>query len=398
MDITVYPQKLTGTIPAIPSKSQAHRLLICAAFANAATELICPSVSQDMEATAACLNALGASIRRTDRGFAVSPITAPPACAVLDCRESGATLRFLLPIVGALGVDGEFHMAGRLPSRPLSPLWEEMERMGCSLSRPAPDVIRCRGRLRSGAFTIPGNISSQFITGLLFAATLMAGDSQIHITGTLESAPYVAMTQAAMALFGVDSQDYAVSGGQTYRSPGRIQVEGDWSNAAFFLSANALGSAVQVTGLDPRSPQGDRAILDCLEKLEDTCTIDAAQIPDLIPVLAIVAGAKRGARFVNAGRLRLKETDRLATTAAMLRALGGEAKIDSDTLIVAGTGYRGGTVDASGDHRIAMAAAVAATVSARSVTILCAHEVQKSYLHFWEDYKALGGNYEQYLR
>ena len=398
MDITIQPGKLSGTIAAIPSKSQAHRLLICAAFADSDTTLVCPDTNRDIEATVDCLNALGAKITRTETGYDIAPISQTPETAVLNCCESGSTLRFMLPIVGALGVDATFQMAGRLPQRPLSPLWEEIERMGCSLSRPTETTLRCQGRLKSGEFTIDGGVSSQFITGLLFAAALMARDSHIHITGQLESAPYVTITQNALSLFGVKTQHFSVKGGQNFRALGQISVEGDWSNAAFWLAANALGSDLDVHNLNANSPQGDRAVIDYLTELNDFAVIDATHTPDLVPILAITAGAKNGAKFINCGRLRLKETDRLATTAAMINGLGGKAVIDGDSLTVEATGYRGGIVDALNDHRIAMSAAIAATVCTDPVTILHAHEVKKSYPGFWEDYQKLGGNYELYLR
>ena len=398
MDITIQPGKLSGTIAAIPSKSQAHRLLICAAFANSDTTLVCPETNRDIEATVDCLNALGAQIIRTEQGYEIDPISKIPHQAVLNCCESGSTLRFMLPIVGAMGVDATFLMEGRLPHRPLSPLWEEMERMGCALSRPTENTLRCQGRLKNGDFSIPGNVSSQFITGLLFAAALMEGSTQINITGKLESAPYVTMTQDAMALFGVKTDDFHIKGGQHFHTPGYITVEGDWSNAAFWLVAQALGSNLNVTNLNYRSSQGDAAVIELLSALNNFSVIDITQTPDLVPILAIVAGAKKGANFTNCARLRLKETDRLETTAAMINNLGGKATIDGDRLIVEGTGYRGGTVDALNDHRIAMSAAIAAAVCREPVTVLNAHEVKKSYPGFWEDYKKLGGNYELYLR
>ena len=398
MDITIQPGPLSGSIAAIPSKSQAHRLLICAAFADKQTTLVCPDTNRDIEATADCLNALGAKIIRTDVGYDITPISQIPTTAVLNCCESGSTLRFMLPIVGALGIDVTFLMEGRLPQRPLSPLWEEMERMGCDLSRPTENTLRCQGKLKSGTFTISGGVSSQFITGLLFAAAMMDGESNIRITGKLESAPYVTMTQNAMALFGIQAEEFQIRGNQRFRSPGRLTVEGDWSNAAFWLAANALGSRLDVTNLDAASAQGDRAVLEHLAALDDFAVIDATHTPDLIPILAVTAGAKNGAKFINCGRLRLKETDRLKTTAAMINNMGGKAVIDGDSLIVEATGYRGGTVDALNDHRIAMSAAIAATVCANPGTILNAHEVKKSYPGFWEDYQKLGGNYELYLR
>lgn len=397
MDLTIRPGKLTGSVTIIPSKSQAHRLLICAAFADAPTELLCPDTNRDIEATACCLSALGAQIRRTDTGYHITPVKVVPGSAQLNCHDSGSTLRFLLPVAGALGVDTVFQLEGRLPNRPLSPLWEEMERMGCTLSRPSHDTIRCQGKLRSGTYTIDGSVSSQFVTGLLFAAALLDGKSQIQLTGKVESRPYITMTQQAMALFGVNSQDDAITGGR-FHSPGRITVEGDWSNGAFFLTAAFLGNMVTAGNLSMKSAQGDRAVYDLLPQLKENVTISAADIPDLVPILSVAAACNQGAVFTDIRRLRLKESDRVASVIAMLEALGGKAEADAETLTVYGTGLTGGTVDAVNDHRIAMSAAIAATVCREPVTILGAECVEKSYPKFFDEYSRLGGKYEQYLR
>ena len=382
MDITIQPGRLQGTLTAIPSKSQAHRYLICAAFSDNETTLICPETNRDIEATAQCLGSLGANIKRTVDGYHITPIRQIPETAVLPCGESGSTLRFMLPIVGALGVDAVFQMEGRLPQRPLSPLWEEMERMGCTLSRPTDNTIRCRGRLRPGDYMIDGGVSSQYITGLLFATELMNGQSTVTITGQLQSKPYVDMTRQALTAFGSPS----------FHSPGLLQVEGDWSNAAFFLAAKALGNNIEILGLDPESCQGDRAVVDILNQLEfGIPTVSAADIPDLVPILAIVAGAKQGAVFTDIRRLRLKESDRVASTIAMIENLGGKAAATENTLTVYAADFIGGTVDAVNDHRIAMAAAIASTVCQEPVTILGAQCVQKSYPAFWDEFKRLGG-------
>ena len=388
MDLTITPGKLSGSITAIPSKSQAHRLLICAAFSDGPTELVCPATNRDIEATCDCLKALGANIIRTNTGYLVEPMEVPPKTAVLNCCESGSTLRFMLPIVGALGVDATFLMEGRLPQRPLSPLWEEMERMRCTLTRPTESTIRCQGQLKAGNYFISGSVSSQFITGLLFALSLIDGESHLEVTGKIESQPYISMTEKAMALFDAPR----------YHSPGTVLVEGDWSNGAFFLAARALGNPLEITNLNPDSPQGDRAVFELLPRLEENITIDASDIPDLVPILSIVAGSAKGAVFTNIQRLRIKESDRVASTIAMIEALGGKAQSTEDTLTVYGTGYRGGTVDSVNDHRIAMSAAIASTVCTEPVTILGAEAVKKSYPHFWEEFFRLGGKYEQYLR
>ena len=388
MDITIYPGKLNGTVAVIPSKSQAHRYLICAAFADAPTELHCPDTNRDIEATADCLRALGADITRTETGYTVTPIQTIPETADLDCCESGSTLRFLLPVAGALGVDATFHLAGRLPQRPLSPLWEEMERMGCQLARPTPDTVRCTGKLQQGAYTIDGSVSSQYISGLLFALSLIGG-STLDITGKVESKPYIDMTKQALTLFGAP----------LFRSPGTAEVEGDWSNGAFWLAAKALENDLTVTGLSEASPQGDRAVADILPLLEQgTPTVSAVDIPDLVPVLAVTAAAKNGAVFTDIQRLRLKESDRVETTIAMLQALGGNAKATENTLTVFGTGLTGGTVDSANDHRIAMSAAIGSTVCVKPVIILGSECIKKSYPKFWEEFNRLGGKYELYLR
>ena len=388
MDITIYPQKLSGIINAIPSKSQAHRLLICAAFADGPTTLICPETNDDIQATAICLNALGADIRRSDSDYEIIPVKSIPNEAFLDCGESGSTLRFLLPIVGALGVDATFRMGGRLPSRPLSPLWEEMERMGCRLSRPAENTIRCQGKLIAGDYFIDGGISSQFISGLLFAAALIDGKSQITVTGNLESKPYVDLTKQALEIFQAPD----------FHTPGYVTVEGDWSNSAFFLAAQQLGSAVTVTNLQTDSLQGDRMVATLLPQLNKHCEIDVRDIPDLVPILSVVAAAQNGAVFTGIPRLRLKESDRVESVIQMIKNLGGKAEADENTLTVYGTGLKGGTVDSMNDHRIAMSAAIASTVCTEPVTILGAQCVSKSYPHFWEEFNRLGGKYEQYLR
>lgn len=397
MDLKIIPGKLSGHISVIPSKSQAHRLLICAAFADQATELDCTDTNRDIEATAACLNALGADIRRTEIGYTIHPVHTLIKKAVLPCRDSGSTLRFLLPVVGALGVDADFQLEGRLAQRPLSPLWEEMERMGCRLSFSNDNVLHCEGQLRSGDYYINGSVSSQFISGLLFAAALIPGESKITITGKVESKPYIDMTRNAMEIFGRSSQDFTVSGGRPFISPKKLAVEGDWSNGAFFLAANTLGNHLQISNLSESSLQGDKEAAVLFEKLKNHCIISAADIPDLVPILSVVAACNQGAIFTDVQRLRLKESDRVASVISLLHCLGGHAEASEDTLRVFGTGLSGGSVDCANDHRIAMSAAIAATVCRNPVILFGAQCVEKSYPKFFEEYCRLGGNYEQYL-
>lgn len=398
-------------IPA--SKSQAHRLLICAALGTSPVTLRCDGVSADIAATVACLNALGARIAITDDRIDVAPIgRVPDGPCVLPCGESGSTLRFLLPVVGALGANAVFRMEGRLPARPLAPLDAELCEHGMALRRKY-DLLACNGKLTPGDYTLPGNVSSQYVSGLLLALPLLDGDSRLAVTGTVESAAYITMTEDALRLAGVEfdkeNWNYAIPGSQRPRLPGVLAVEGDWSNAAFFLAAGALSErGMKVMGLDPASSQGDRAVLEILRRFgaevyeQDGAVlirrkslraveIDAAPIPDLIPVLSVVAaGAEGETRIVNASRLRLKESDRLASTTAMLRALGAEVEELPDGLVIRGREtLRGGTVDACGDHRIAMSAAVASCLCEGDVTVMGSECVKKSYPRFWEDWEGL---------
>lgn len=391
MNITIQPRLLSGKVEAIASKSVAHRLLICAAFADQPSILTCQQVNADIEATAGCLNALGANIRRINTEYHVQPAQTIPEKADLYCGESGSTLRFLLPVAGALGVETTFHLEGRLGSRPLSPLWEEMERMGCHLSKPDANSLLCSGKLRNGAYAIDAGVSSQFISGLLFAFSLMEGSSRLTLLGKVESAPYITMTQNALFLFGVATKDFCVSENHKLLSPGRCTVEGDWSNAAFFLCAKAMGNSVIVGNLNYESAQGDKEVVSAIAKLESNCIIDGGNIPDLVPILSVLASQKQGAVFTNIARLRIKESDRVAAIIQLLTALGGNAEADENSLTVFPAKLQSGVVDAVNDHRIAMAAGIAATVASGPVTILGAECVRKSYPSFWEEYRRLGG-------
>jgi 3-phosphoshikimate 1-carboxyvinyltransferase len=400
MKATIYPAPLSGEIAAIASKSQAHRLLICAALADKPTTIACPTLSADITATANCLQALGAQIDYTNGLFAVTPITERPAHATIDCGESGSTLRFLLPVVCALGVNTTIVMHGRLPERPLSPLWEELESHGAVLARPTANTLSVTGQLQAGAFTLAANVSSQFISGLLFALPLLGKASRIDLTGTMESGAYLDMTLRALSLFGISAptaeQGYDLPGGQRYTSPGQASVEGDWSNAAFWVVADRiLGGTLSITGLDPDSPQGDRAV----EKISlriaaGSAVVDCREIPDLVPVLSVLAAVSPGqTRFINAQRLRIKESDRLKTTSSLLENLGATVEELPDGLVVTGKAHlTGGTVDSANDHRIAMSAAIAALSCTEPVVISGAQAVNKSYPAFWADYQRLGGH------
>ena len=416
MNKTILPGARTGEVHIPASKSQAHRMLLCAAMGENEVTLRCRGLSKDILATVACLKALGASVDAEGEVLHLRPVSAPPpGLRPLPCGESGSTLRFLLPLVGALGASAVFEREGRLPERPIEPLGRELCRNGMDI-RSDGARLSCSGQLRPGAFSLPGNISSQYISALLMTLPLLEGESTLHIEGALESAAYVAMTEEVLRLGGVRTEKtgygYRIPAGQRCRFAPELSVEGDYSNAAFFLCAGALSErGIRVTGLDPRSRQGDRAIVPLLEEMgaqvasdgssvtvkRDALhgiTIDASPIPDLIPVLSVVAAAASGeTRVIHAQRLRLKESDRLHSTTQMLRALGAEAEELPDGLVIrGGRTLAGGTVDACGDHRIAMSAAVAGGICRGAVTICGSECVQKSYPDFWTDFQQLKGD------
>ena len=393
MTITITPQKLQGTIKAVASKSHVQRLLICSALADKPTNLICGQSSGDILAAVDCLRELGAQIQKTVTGYHITPITQAPRNAYLPCRESGAVLRFLLPVAGALGIDTTFVTEGRLSQRPLSPLWEEMLAHGCRLEWVENNRLHCTGKLQGGDYRIAGNISSQFVSGLKMAFPLMDGPCSLTVSGEIGSKPYIRMTEDVLALFGICPENQ-----KQYRSPGTVIAEGDWSSAAFYFGANALGSRVFVEGLNNESLQADRAITSLLPQLTESLIVDGSDFPDLIPILAVIAAVNKGAEFINIRRLRLKESDRVASVRAMLNSLGIHTVSTENTLKVIPGNILGGTVNSFADHRIAMAAAIAATAASGPVTILDAQCVSKSYPGFWEDYQALGGRYEFDLR
>lgn len=422
MNIRCYPAVLSGTVSAIPSKSDVHRKLICAALSQEGGILpLHAPYCDDIAATIRCLNALGASCTETENGLHISPIRRQNN-AHLDCGESGSTLRFLLPVAMCVCDHISVTGAGRLPERPLDALTGEMSAHGVQFQQ-TKLPLSADGALSGGIYEIAGNISSQFLSGLLMALPLCESDSVIRLTTPLQSAAYVDMTLDTLRQFGaeiiVSTESgllrYHVKGKQQLHFPEHIMVDGDWSNAAFWLTAGAIqhDSPIQVKGLLSDSVQGDKAIVPILQasgaKVEENASgiivscgtmseFDAnmEKIPDLLPVLAVRAALSSGScHFLNAERLRLKESDRLASTAAMLRALGGSADEYPDALCVHGGQLTGGTVDAQNDHRLVMAAAIAALKCTEPVTILGAEAVNKSYPSFFVDYALLGGKCEE---
>ena len=390
-------------IKIIPSKSDAHRALICAALSKYPCQVICSATSKDIEATKDCLQALKDG--RED----------------MYCGESGSTLRFLLPVMGALGHRAVFHPEGRLSQRPLSPLYEEMEQHGCKMSPQGSVPLVVDGKLKPGEYHIPGNISSQYVSGLLFALPLLEGDSRIYIEGLLESAAYVEMTLKTLSEFGIEirrtEDGFSIPGRQQYWGPAQYEVEGDWSNGCFWLVAGALSEeGVTVKGLSIDSLQGDKRILELLENMGAKVQIagdeiivkgghlhgiqiDGSQIPDMIPILAVAALAAEGmTKITNAGRLRMKESDRLATVSSVLIGLGGEIEELSDSLIIhGGKPLTGGTIESFNDHRIAMMAAIASSLCENKVYLKGADAVNKSYPDFFQVLEEAGlhGNIER---
>ena len=473
MKIKITPQQLNGTIEAIPSKSHAHRLLIAQKLASLQgcgqeTPLVIPTFSEDIDATKGCLTQLDQNL------------------PCFDCRESGSTIRFMIPVAMALKDEAVFAGSGKLPQRPLSPLKEEMERHGCKFemltaspqeaAKPSANAVdaantgcsdstvdltsgrgitskicRIQGRLQPGEYRLAGNISSQFITGLLFALPLLGGDSSLQLTTKLESAGYVDLTLQVLRKFGIKVREvreriteaegsdtssenylirYEIPGNQIYREPAGLKVEGDWSNAAFWLVAGALGGDITCTGLDPDSTQRDKEIVTVLDKMgakierKNTSyhiagngvplhgeTVSAAQFPDLVPVMAVaMTGASGTSTITDAQRLRIKESDRLATVCDFLTILGTNIRQTKDGLVIDKNNDRtvpsgpaahcpapslcGGTVSSHNDHRIAMAAAVASCRADGPVIITGAEAVKKSYPDFFTDFTKLGGKIE----
>ena len=437
MDIKIIPRKLKGRLDALPSKSHAHRVLIAqklarmqngeAANADNAHGSEIPTFSKDIEATKNCLAQLDSGSPR------------------LNCIESGSTMRFMLPVAMALRDEAVFIGTGKLPSRPISPLREEMERNGCTFSPGAPaadtadipdgfsEICTIRGRLQPGTYRLAGNVSSQFITGLLFALPLLDGDSTLELTTALESAGYVDLTLDVLRDFGIMIDEkrspegfntYVINGSQRYTEPADVTVQGDWSNAAFWLACGALGGDVTLDGVDMTSSQRDKEFADilmqmgahlevssCGTSMDSTsatgglssirCTgnglgaadIDVAQIPDLVPVLATVMALADGtSEITHAERLRIKESDRIFTVHDFLSKLGADITDEGSGLSVRGKRtLSGGEVCGHNDHRIVMAAAVASCGCTGPVIIRGAEAVNKSYPDFFRDFAALGG-------
>ena len=410
---------LAGTVAAPISKSDLHRLLIAAALCPPGEPTVIQglTLSQDIEATAGILRALGAQVEFSENETRITPPSSRSQASILaDCGESGSTLRFLVPVLAALGCEATFVGRGRLGQRPMLPLTQQLRLHGVSVENDLLPLT-IHGPLTGGEFTFAGDVSSQYITGLLYALPLLKEDSTIRLTSPLQSMGYVKMTLDVLGRFGIQAEElpdgWRIPGGQRYRSPGQLKAEGDWSGAAFWLCAGALGrQPLTVTGLRQDSLQGDRAVCRILSQMGarlcwegDALTvtgapltaveIDGSQIPDIVPILSVAAALAQGeTRIINAQRLRIKESDRLAAMAAGLSALGAQIQETEDGLLLSGKAeLRGGAeVDSFGDHRIAMCMAVASTRCAQPVSIRDPMCVAKSYPDFYEDFRRLGGS------
>ena len=415
MNILVSPSKLSGNVTVPGSKSASHRAIICSALSKGASTLNNVNYNDDIIATIEAAKAIGARFEQNDT-LKVIGIKEVPQKAIINCKESGSTLRFFAPIVSALGITTEFFGEGRLPERPMEPLLTILKEHGIKVSTTGKEMFTLSGKLNSGEFSLPGDISSQYITGLLFALPILEGDSTIKITTKLESKSYINMTIDMLSNFGITitetMEGYLVKGGQKYK-PKDIMVEGDYSGAAFWLGASALGHNIAVKGVALQSSQGDKAITDVLKSMNSralcendtlelsserlySTSVDASDIPDLIPILALVAAFAKGKTSIyNAKRLIIKESNRLVSTAEGINNLGGKAEVTNDGLIVTGKPSLkgGGIVDSFSDHRIAMSMIIGAINCQEPTTILETNCITKSYPDFLKDFKSLGGKY-----
>ena len=423
MDMTFFPAPLKGTVAAPASKSEAHRRMICAGLTRGATTLTGFMESADMAATARCLKALGAKVEQgentlTTTGYAKKPCKLP----VLDCGESGSTLRFFVPIALAMAKGGVFRMHGRLGQRPMD-VYRDLFvprgvrwRMGVGCDGAAELTVK--GELEAGHYVMPGNVSSQFVSGLMFALPLLEEDSTLTVQPPVESAGYIRMTLESLTQSGIVMEEIApfswrIPGNQQYKAQDG-HLAGDYSQAAVLACAGAMGHEVTVTHLAKETTQGDRAVLKHLEALgakvqEDASgvtvtaekltgtTLDMADCPDIAPILALTCQLAEGeSRLTGCGRLRLKECDRLAATVEVLNILGGNAKAEGDTIVVQGVKQlKGGvTLPDYNDHRMVMLGAIAASVAQEPVTVAGVQALNKSWPEFVNVYKELGGKAE----
>lgn len=413
-DVKFSPFVPNGTVNVPPSKSDVHRAIICAAMANGVSRISPVALSNDIKATIGCIKALGADAVLENNVLTVDGTNMyKNKTALLDCGESGSTLRFFIPIAAVGNINATFVGKGKLPQRPIGIFTEALPKAGTVCKTEGGLPLEIKGQLKSGIFEIPGNVSSQFITGLLLALPILEGDSEIVLTSPLESVGYIAMTIRTMKQFGVNidttENGWHIKGGQTYKSC-NYTTDGDWSQAAFFMVLGAVSGKVTVKGVAKDSTQGDKKCAEILAEFGakvtqrdnevtvekgdlKAITIDASQIPDLVPVLSVCAAFAEGTtKIINAERLRIKECDRLKATAELLNNLGGKVKELSDGLEITGvSSLKGGNVNGYNDHRIVMSAAVCAARSDEDITATFAMSINKSYPDFYIDYNSIGG-------
>lgn len=384
---------LSGSLTIPPSKSAAHRALICSFLAGGGN--VSPIVSsKDMIATQQAISSL--------------------LCGneIVDCIESGSTLRFMIPVAAALGKSVTFVGSGRLPERPIGDYLRLLPEHGVSCDSMGGLPLKISGQLTAGDYSIAGDVSSQYITGLLLALPILDGDSKIILTTKLQSKPYVDMTIKVMADFGVVVEEtdygYFIKGNQNYNQRDYI-VESDWSQAAFFLAAGAIGGDITLCGLDMNSTQGDKKIVDILAQFgadisidgDKVCCkksslrgieIDATDIPDMVPSLAVIASFAQGETVIRgAERLRFKESDRIQSVVYNLNQMGVDVCETQDGMIITGGGVKAGSIEGFNDHRIVMAFAIAGLFADGVTTITDCESINKSYPSFFDDYNMLGG-------
>ncbi len=417
MNIRITPRRLSGTIKAVSSKAHTHRLLIASALCENFPEIPCNNTSQDILTTRACLEALRESLSTSsDEAF-------------FECGESGATLRFLLPVVAALKDKAEFTYSESIQRRSLVPLMQAMQRHGCTFcEEQATGKLSLSGSLQPGIYTLSGGISSQSISGLLFALPLLSGDSEIHFTSPIRAASYVDMTMKVLRSFGIEIETpsdefvpiYKIPGNQKYNltcKPSKLKIEGDWLNGAVWLAAGAINGAVSVLGLDYHSYQAEKEITEIIKNFSGFANpsvkgvvtrtkdlfateVDAADVPDLVPIISVLGCAAFGKTVIknasgSSATLMARREKRLSLICENLAALGASIEKQPGCLIIHGRGrLKGGNVSGAGDHRVAMALVLAASICEEPVILKGAEAVQKSYPHFFEDFKSLGGEYK----
>ena len=412
-NLTLTPKTLNGTVIVPPSKSMAHRAVICASLAAGRSTIKNIQLSDDILATIVGMRTFGAVISYENQTLTIDGISIGSAkeSRTINCNESGSTLRFLIPLATLFTGKTHFTGQGQLGKRPLEPFKELFETHSLHFHQESSETLQLtiKGNLTPGLYEMRGDISSQFITGLLLTLPLLAGDSVLKITTHLESKGYIDLTLAVLKSFGIkieqedNGQTFRIKGHQSYTAR-QYEIEGDYSQAAFWLSANTLGNALAVTGLNSSSLQGDLAIISILEALnigsaESERIIDGAQVPDIIPVVALVAALSKGkTTIINLERLRIKESDRLAATQKELAALGANIEVIADSLLIEGVSKLTGgqLVWSHKDHRMAMMLAIASTVCKEPIHIKDTDCVKKSYPNFWETFQQLGGKVNEW--